>query len=193
MDQSPSWQANSSLASQSTAHVLWRPKDHYSGTNSRPLIPILSQINPLNAPPPNFLKVRFNIILSSTSRSTEWSHSSSFPHQNPPRTSLHPCMCYMTHPYHSPWLSCSKSIWWGVPIVKHFIMRFSSTCCYFLFLIHKVSSVWTSSLNALTLTVRGKVSRPYKTTGKITVQYILRSQMWRHNILDRRVASTARI
>jgi len=129
MEQNPSWQADSSLAIQPIFRVLWCPKIHYSGHNSRPLIPILSEINPADALSPSFLKVRFNIILSSTTRSTEWSHSSRFPHQNPARTSFHPLMYHMTHSYHSPWLNCPNSIWWGVPIMNHFIMRFSSTSC----------------------------------------------------------------
>jgi hypothetical protein len=83
MEQNPSWQANSSLASQSIVLVWWSPKVHYSGHNSRPFIPILSKINPADALSPSFLKVRFSIILSSTSRSTEWSHSSRFFQQNP--------------------------------------------------------------------------------------------------------------
>jgi hypothetical protein len=193
MEQNPSWQANSSLASQPIVHVWWSPKFHYSSHNSRPLIPILSQINPADALSPSFLNVRFNIILSSMSRSTEWSHNSRFPHQNPARTSLHPREYHTTHSYHSPGLNCPTSIWWGASVMKYFFTRFSSTSCYFLSLPHKVSSAWTFSLCALVLTVRRNVSRSYRTTGKITVPYILRRQKWTYDILDRQVASIPRI
>lgn len=97
MGQNPSWQANRSLASQSIVHVLWSPKVHYSGHNWRQLIPILRQINPADALSPSFLKVRFSIILSSTSRSTEWSHSSRFSHQNPALLFTPVCTTWLTY------------------------------------------------------------------------------------------------
>ena len=49
MELSPSWEANSSLASQEIARILWNPKVHYRIHNSPPHISILSQISPIKA------------------------------------------------------------------------------------------------------------------------------------------------
>jgi hypothetical protein len=63
MTQSPSWEADRSSATQEIPRVLWNPKVHR---------PILSQIDPINAPPPSMLsKIYFNIILP-VRDATQW-------------------------------------------------------------------------------------------------------------------------
>ena len=59
MDQSPSWEADSSSGSQEIPHILWNPYVHYR-IHERPLpVPIPSLINPGHTCPSLFLKIIF--------------------------------------------------------------------------------------------------------------------------------------
>ena len=48
MKQNPPWEADNFPASKDIPHILWKSKFHYS-YNSLPLVPNLSQINPVHA------------------------------------------------------------------------------------------------------------------------------------------------
>jgi hypothetical protein len=50
MEQSPSWEAKMSYATQKIPYILWNPKVHHRIHKSPPSVPILSQINPVYAP-----------------------------------------------------------------------------------------------------------------------------------------------
>jgi hypothetical protein len=80
MEQNPSWEAKTSWATQEIPRVLWNPKVHNRIDNSSPPVPILSQIDPVHAPPSNLSQVHFNIILPSTPGSFMWPPSLRFPH-----------------------------------------------------------------------------------------------------------------
>jgi len=66
MEQSPSWEANWFSASQEIPRILWNPEVHYRSHKCLPPVPILNQLDPVNAPTSHFLKIHLNIILQST-------------------------------------------------------------------------------------------------------------------------------
>ena len=88
MAQSLSWEANWFAASQEIPRILWKPKVHYR-THKRPTpVPILGQPCPVHIPTSHLLEIHPNIIHPSTPRSSQWSLSLRFPHQDPIRPPL---------------------------------------------------------------------------------------------------------
>jgi hypothetical protein len=102
MEQSPSWEASRSSASQEIPRILWNPKVDYRIHKGPPPVPILSHINPVHAPhpiswrsllyyPPIYAWV-FQVVPSLRS-----------PHQSPVCTSPLTHTCYMSRPPRSSW------------------------------------------------------------------------------------------
>ena len=114
MEQSPSWEAVRSSASQEI-HLLWNPKVHYCIRKSPTLVPILSQINPAHAPPSPCFKFHFNVIFPPAPRCFKWSLSIRSPHQNTVYMSPVSHQCHMTylliwsHKYYVVWSTYYKA------------------------------------------------------------------------------------
>jgi hypothetical protein len=92
---SPSWDTTSCAAIQELPSFLWNPKVQYCAHKSPPLVPILSQTNPVCTLLYYFFEIRLNTIMLSTFGSS---------YQNPLYTSLLPRECYMFCPSHPPLL-----------------------------------------------------------------------------------------
>ena len=130
-EHSPSWEANSSSASQKIPHILLNPKAHYHVHKILPLASILSQITLVHTFPSYFLKINFNITLPATPKCSKSSLSFKFPHQKPICISLLPHVFHMSNPSHT--LDSITQIIFGVrvKIMKLLIMHFSPVLCYF--------------------------------------------------------------
>ena len=83
MVQSPSWEANWLAASQEIPRISRNAKVHYRTHKRPPPVSILGQSNPVHIPTSHLLEIHPNIFHPSTPRSSQWSLSLRFPHQDP--------------------------------------------------------------------------------------------------------------
>jgi hypothetical protein len=73
MELSPHREANSRVATLEIHHLLWNPNIYYCVHKTPPLVPSLSQINPVPNFSPYIYKFLSNIVLPCTPRLSEWS------------------------------------------------------------------------------------------------------------------------
>jgi hypothetical protein len=63
MELSPSWEATNCAATQELPSILWNPKVHYRVHMSPPLVPILSQIDPVDNIPSYLSKIYTSVLV----------------------------------------------------------------------------------------------------------------------------------
>ena len=82
MDQNPSRGLHNSSARQKIPLILWNSTVPHSTHKCPPSVPVPSQINPVHASTPHFLKIQFNIVLPSKLKYSKWCLSLRPLHQN---------------------------------------------------------------------------------------------------------------
>jgi len=98
IQQSHSWEANRSSATQEIPRILRNPKVHYRIHNSPPPVPMVSQSNPVHGS-----QYRCLNILSSPLRPCF--PSGLFPSGLPTKTLYVPLTCHMPRPFHYSWFN----------------------------------------------------------------------------------------
>ena len=79
-----------------------------------------------SCPPYHFLKIRFDIILPSTPRTSKWSFPRKFLHQTQYAPLFH--TCYMNRQSHFPLFDHPKNILWTVKIIKLLFIQLYLSC-----------------------------------------------------------------
>jgi len=92
---SPSSEANRSSGSQEITRILYNTKVHNCIHKLQPTVPILSQMDPVHAPPPTHILKILIPMSPHLNISSKWSLSIRFSHQNPLYTSPLLHKCYM--------------------------------------------------------------------------------------------------
>jgi len=133
MEQSPSWGSKGHSAIQETPRLFMQHEGsvHYRVHKILPLVPTMSQMYPVHTFRHYFLNIHFNIIFSSTRRSSKCSLPLSFSNQNIIWIS------YLLHAYHIPHASYPpgfdfpNNIRWSVKFWTLLVMQSSPAFRYF--------------------------------------------------------------
>jgi hypothetical protein len=131
MELSPSWEAANCVVSQVFSRNLWNPEVYYRVHDRHPLVPILSQINPVHTIPFHISKIYFNIIHTTPLVLPSGFLPSGFP-TNILYIFISPHWCYVPCPSHPPWFENSNYNWRRVWVMKLLNTQFFPTSCHFI-------------------------------------------------------------
>jgi hypothetical protein len=110
--------------------VLWSPQVHYCVHKSPPLVPILSQMNPMQNTSSYFSEIHLHIILPSMSRSSQLSRSLCFPTKT--LYALLQYFCYIPCPSNPPCLRDFFYTWWRMQVTKLLSIQLTPALHYFI-------------------------------------------------------------
>jgi hypothetical protein len=110
MELSLSREAANCAATRELPSILWNPKVRYRVHKSPPLVPILSQFDPIHTTPTYLFKVHFNIFAHLHFGLPSCLFPSGFP-TNILCIHIFQPSCYIPCPSHPPWLDYSNYIW----------------------------------------------------------------------------------
>jgi hypothetical protein len=82
MEKTPPWKATRRSASREFLNILLNPKFHYHVHKGLPLVPVLSRMNVIYNTTSYSSNINYNIILRSTSTSSQWALSLWLSHRN---------------------------------------------------------------------------------------------------------------
>jgi hypothetical protein len=135
-----------------------------------------AKINPVHTLQNYFPTIHFNVIPSSTPRSSTWSLPCRISNQNFVRSSHFPHACHTPRTSQPPWFDCLNNIIEEYKLWSSSLWDFLQPPVTLSLLGPNIllSTLFSNTPNLCSsLSVRNNVSHPYNTTGKIIVAYVL--------------------